>query len=49
MFMPRVQYQPVNNKQYSSAQEVIYNKAFKRADIASGFRHDRIKQARREA
>lgn len=47
--MPRIQYQPTNNKQHSSAQEVIYNKAFKEADIVSGIRYDKVKQAKREA
>ena len=32
-----VKYQPTENQQMSSAQEVRYAKAFKQADVAGGF------------
>lgn len=46
--MPRVQYQPTKNKQLSDSQEVLYAKTFKQADIAGGFRRERVKEARTE-
>lgn len=42
------QYQPVNNKEMTDAQEVRYTKEFKQADIAGGYRKPRVKQAKRE-
>ncbi|WP_246569892.1 YfhE family protein [Lentibacillus saliphilus] len=46
--MPKAQYQPTKFKQLSDAQEVHYAKDFKQADIAAGFRHERVKAAKHE-
>ncbi|MGI8315765.1 YfhE family protein [Halobacillus mangrovi] len=44
------QYQPIrgNGDQLSDAQEVIYAKEFKQADIAGGYRKPRVKEAKQE-
>ncbi|MFC4402021.1 YfhE family protein [Gracilibacillus xinjiangensis] len=46
----KTQYQPVggNGHQPSDAQEVIYAKAFKQADIAGGYRKPKVTEAKRE-
>lgn len=46
----RAQYQPIggNGDEPSAAQEVIYAKDFKKADIAGGYRKPRVKEAKRE-
>ncbi|MBM7599864.1 hypothetical protein JOC34_002232 [Virgibacillus halotolerans] len=46
--MRNTQYQPTKDKQLSDAQEVHYTKAFKKADIAGGYRKPRVKQAKNE-
>ncbi|MGM8211250.1 YfhE family protein [Virgibacillus sp. W0430] len=46
--MGKAQYQPSNDKQMSDAQEVHYAHDFKQADIAGGFRRERVKEAKRE-
>ncbi|MDY0395703.1 YfhE family protein [Virgibacillus halophilus] len=46
--MRNIQYQPTKNKQLSDAQEVLYTKEFKQADIAGGFRRERVREAKRE-
>ncbi|MFU0789250.1 YfhE family protein [Cerasibacillus sp. JNUCC 74] len=46
--MQHTPYQPTKNKQLTAAQEVLYAKAFKQADIAGGFRKPRVKQANKE-
>ncbi|MBM7553087.1 YfhE family protein [Thalassobacillus pellis] len=44
------QYQPIkgNGVELTDAQEVIYAKEFKRADIAGGYRKPRVKEAKEE-
>ncbi len=44
------QYQPTKKTgvELSDAQEVRYNQAFKQADIAGGFRQEKLKEIRRE-
>ncbi|MFB1051739.1 YfhE family protein [Paraliobacillus sp. JSM ZJ581] len=44
------QYQPTKKAgvELSDAQEVNYNRAFKQADIAGGFRKEKLDQIRRE-
>ncbi|MFZ3580330.1 YfhE family protein [Virgibacillus sp. DJP39] len=42
------QYQPTKNKQLADAQEVLYAKDFKHADIAGGYRKSKIKESKRE-
>ncbi|WP_077065045.1 YfhE family protein [Gracilibacillus massiliensis] len=46
----RAQYQPIggNGEEPSAAQEVIYAKEFKKADIAGGYRKPKVKEAKRE-
>ncbi|HET7628688.1 MAG TPA: YfhE family protein [Bacillales bacterium] len=46
----RSQYQPVQGagESLSDAQEVLYAKAFKAADIAGGYRKPRVRRAKRE-
>ncbi|MBH0229707.1 YfhE family protein [Halobacillus yeomjeoni] len=44
------QYQPIGGKyeDVSDAQEVVYAKEFKKADIAGGYRKPKVKEAKRE-
>ncbi|MEC5424668.1 YfhE family protein [Virgibacillus sp. C22-A2] len=42
----RNQYQPTKDKQLSDAQEVHYSRDFKQADIAGGYRKQRVKEAK---
>ncbi|MCF6409498.1 YfhE family protein [Pseudalkalibacillus salsuginis] len=46
----KTQYQPIRGDgvQLSDAQEVLYAKEFKQADIAGGYRKPRVKEAKRE-
>ncbi len=46
----KTQYQPIGGKgnEPSAAQEVIYAKEFKRADIAGGYRKPNVNEAKRE-
>ncbi|UOQ84685.1 YfhE family protein [Gracilibacillus salinarum] len=46
----KTQYQPIgiNGNEPSDAQEVIYSKEFKRADIAGGYRKPKVNQAKNE-
>ncbi|WP_156645529.1 YfhE family protein [Lentibacillus sp. JNUCC-1] len=46
--MAKAQYQPTKNKQLSDAQEVHYAREFKHADIAAGYRRERVKDAKSE-
>lgn len=46
--MSNKQYQPTKNKQLSDAQEVHYSRDFKQADIAGGYRRQRVNQAKSE-
>ncbi|GGJ90730.1 hypothetical protein GCM10007063_11660 [Lentibacillus kapialis] len=46
--MRKTQYQPTKGRQFSDAQEVHYTKAFKRADIAGGFRGPNVRDAKRD-
>ncbi|MGM8364945.1 YfhE family protein [Virgibacillus sp. W0181] len=46
--MARSQYQPSNNKELADAQEVHYANDFKQADIAGGFRRERVREAKKE-
>ncbi|WP_430788716.1 YfhE family protein [Virgibacillus flavescens] len=46
--MSRTQYQPTKNKQLSDAQEVLYTKEFKKADMAGGYRKPKVREAKRE-
>ncbi|WP_173915316.1 YfhE family protein [Halobacillus sp. Marseille-Q1614] len=44
------QYQPIkgNGIELSDAQEVVYAKEFKQADIAGGYRKPKVKEAKKE-
>ncbi|GAE94917.1 hypothetical protein JCM21714_4117 [Gracilibacillus boraciitolerans JCM 21714] len=46
----KAQYQPIggSGNEPSAAQEVIYAKEFKKADIAGGYRKPRVKEAKQE-
>lgn len=46
----KTQYQPIggNGEEPSDAQEVIYPKEFKQADIAGGYRQPEVKEAKKE-
>ncbi|QTM98096.1 YfhE family protein [Sediminibacillus dalangtanensis] len=46
----KTQYQPIKGEgvQLSDAQEVRYAKEFKQADIAGGYRRERVKEAKSE-
>ncbi|MFD1038331.1 YfhE family protein [Virgibacillus byunsanensis] len=46
--MRNSQYQPTKNIELSDAQEVHYSKDFKKADIAGGYRKQRVQEAKRE-
>lgn len=38
IYMAKSNYQPVKHKQMPDAQEVLYSKDFKKADIVAGYR-----------
>ncbi|UOQ93132.1 YfhE family protein [Halobacillus shinanisalinarum] len=44
----KAQYQPVAGNEPSDAQEVNYAKEFKQADIAGGYRRDKVKEVKNE-
>ncbi|WP_404451168.1 YfhE family protein [Virgibacillus necropolis] len=46
--MGKAQYQPTKNKQLSDAQEVLYTRDFKQADMAGGYRKSKVKEAKRD-
>lgn len=43
IYMAKSAYQPTKDKQLADAQEVLYSKDFKKADIAGGFQEE-VKQ-----
>ena len=42
------QYQPIKGEELSDAQEVLYAKEFKQADIAGGYRKPKVREAKSE-